>query len=91
MLLELKKVHISEREKAVLLDVASNWDKLHRWMQGQPKDKLSDTTLKLLKLEVEGRRRLLLANRLLGIYHGLARRSNAAALLESLTKNRRIR
>lgn len=88
MLLELNKVKVTPKERARYLEEMSNWDNLH--------GKLTEAVLaeridhhdiaKMLKVEATTRRRLLVATRLLAVYHKLCRHENERRLTSALAR-----
>jgi hypothetical protein len=84
MLLNLKAVKINQREVNEIHERLSNWDKLHRDVVADPPS--IEGLVKMLYVEVTTRQRLIIANRLLGMYHRQAREANGAHVIQMLAK-----
>lgn len=88
MLLELNKVKVTPKERAIYLEELSNWDNIHGKLTVAilAGDIDHHDVAKMLKVEATSRRRLLVATRLLAVYHKLCKHENERRLTSALAR-----
>lgn len=75
-------VKVSKAEAAEMYERLSNWDKLHRDVADKPPS--LEELEKLIQVEASTRRRMIIATRLLGMFHRLAREENTRRVIKAL-------
>lgn len=75
--LDLRRVKVSPRERSRFLEVMSNWDNLHAALTAELKAGYitEAVVLRMLKVEIESRKRLAICTRLLAVYMKLVKAS----------------
>jgi len=82
MLIELSKVKLNRAEAEKIEERLSNWDKLHRDVVIDPPSLVE--LEKMIHVETATRKRMIIATRLLGMYHRVAREENVRRIVKAL-------